>query len=68
MGDTATIMWGLVFGSIGVGYFIYGKKQHQGIALFSGIALCTLPYIVSNVLLMIIIGIALIILPFYIKY
>jgi len=68
MGDTATIMWGLVFGSIGVGYFIYGKKQKQGIALFSGIALCALPYIVSNVLLMIIIGIALMVLPFYIKY
>jgi len=68
MGYTATIMFGLLFGSIGLGYFIYGKKQRQGIALFSGIALCALPYIVSNLLLMIFIGIALMALPFYIKY
>ena len=39
MDSTATLLSGLLFGSIGVGYLIYGKKQQRQAALFSGIAL-----------------------------
>ena len=27
MGNTAQIIWSMIFGSIGLGFFIYGKKQ-----------------------------------------
>jgi len=32
-------MWGVIFGSIGLGFFVYGKKQKAIIPLFSGIGL-----------------------------
>jgi hypothetical protein len=27
MDNSAPLLWGILFGSIGMGYFIYGKKQ-----------------------------------------
>jgi hypothetical protein len=67
MDDTAAILWGLVFGSIGMGYIIYGRKQRSGIVLLSGVVLCVLPYFVSNVFLMILIAIILMALPYFLK-
>jgi len=68
MDSTALLMWGLLFGSIGMGYLVYGKKQRRGIALLSGVVLCSFPYFVSNVFLMILVGIIVMALPFFIKY
>jgi hypothetical protein len=68
MDSSARIMWSLLFGSFGMAYFVYGKKQRNGIALLSGVALCAFPYFVPNVLTMILVGIVFIALPFLIKY
>ena len=68
MDNSATLMWGLLFGSIGMGYLLYGKKQQRGIALLSGVVLCVLPYFVPNVFLMILIGIFFMTLPYFIRY
>ena len=68
MDSSARIMWSLLFGSFGMAYLVYGKKQRHGIALLAGVALCAFPYFVSNVLVMILLGIAFIALPFIIKY
>jgi len=68
MNSTASLMWGVLFGSIGMGYLIYGKKQQRGFALLSGVVLCIFPYFISNVFLMIFIGIAFMALPFFIRY
>jgi len=68
MDSTALIMWGLLYGSIGMGYIMYGKKQQKGIALLSGVILCIFPYIISNIFLMILVGIIFIALPFFIRY
>jgi hypothetical protein len=68
MDSSASIIWGVLFGSIGLGYFIYGKKQQLVVALLSGIALCVFPYFVSNVFLNIIIGVVLMALPFFMRY
>jgi hypothetical protein len=40
MDSSSSIILGVLFGSIGLGYIVYGRKQKKGIALFSGIALC----------------------------
>ena len=48
-----TIMLGLFFGSLGMGYFIYGKKQSNYIALSAGIALCVIPYFITTVWILI---------------
>lgn len=58
----------MLFGAIGMGYIVYGRKQQRGIALFSGVLLCAFPYFVPSVFLIILIGIALMTLPFFIKY
>jgi hypothetical protein len=43
--DIGTIlMLSILFGSIGAGYFLYGKKQRQVVPLLTGIALCVYPY------------------------
>ncbi len=52
---------------IGMGYIVYGRKQKRGIALVSGFALCAFPYFVSNIFLVIAIGIVLMAVPYFIK-
>jgi hypothetical protein len=66
--DSSTLLWGILYGSIGMGYFVYGKKQQRILALLSGVGLMVFPYFVSNVWLSIVIGIALMALPFFIQY
>ena len=62
-----TLMVSILFGSIGVGYFIYGKKQQQFIPLFTGIALCVYPYFMSNGYAMVVVGIILTAVPWFIR-
>jgi hypothetical protein len=68
MDNSASLLWGLLFGSIGIGYFVYGKRQRRGIALLSGIVLIVFPYFVSSWYLIILIGIVLMALPYFIRY
>ena len=42
----------LVWGSIGVGYFIYGKKQQSLPAMVGGILMVAVSYLVGSALLM----------------
>jgi hypothetical protein len=48
MDSTAVLLWGLLFGSIGFGFFLYGKKQKKVVPLITGIALCVVPYFIAN--------------------
>ncbi len=65
--NTTTLFLGLIFGSVGMGYLIYGRKQKHGIALLSGVALCVLPYLVSDLLFLTLIGVGVLALPFFYK-
>jgi len=67
MMDPSTIIWGIIFGSIGMGFFIYGKKQQAFIPLASGIGLMIIPYFVANIYILLLIGLALIALPYFIR-
>jgi len=42
----------LIWGSVGVGLFIYGKKQQSMIPLFGGIAMIAVSYLISSALYM----------------
>lgn len=66
--DTTTLFAGVIFGSIGMGYLVYGKKQHKGIALLSGLMLCVMPYFTANIVLLVLSGILFMALPFFINY
>ena len=68
MDSEASLIWGLLFGSIGLAYFMYGKKQKRGVPFASGIGLMVFPYFVSNSYLVVIIGMVLIALPYFLRY
>jgi len=61
------LMFSLLFSSIGMGYFVYGKKQQRGLFLLSGILLMAFPYFTTSVLLFFAIGTASAALPFLIR-
>jgi hypothetical protein len=63
----AQLLWGLLFGSIGLGYFIYGKKQKAVVPLVCGLALIVFPYFVSNVLLLVVVGVLLTAIPYFLR-
>ncbi len=65
--DTTLIFTGLIFGSIGMGYIIYGRKQANMIAFLAGICLCVFPYFISSVWMSIVLGVGLVLLPFMIR-
>jgi hypothetical protein len=67
MNDTSMLLWGVVFGSIGLGFFIYGRKQQAVVPLVVGIALFVVPYVVSNLYLLLLVGIILIALPYFVR-
>ena len=68
MDNSTSLLLGVLFGSIGMGYIFYGKRQRKGMALVSGIALCIFPYFVSNVFLFVLTGLVLMALPFFMQY
>jgi len=57
----------LLFGSTGLGFFIYGKKQKAVVPLVCGLALMVFPYFVSNVLLLVGIGVLLLAIPYFLR-
>jgi len=67
MSSTSTLMWGMIFGSIGLGFFVYGKKQKAVIPLFSGLGLMVFPYFISNIYILVLSGIVLVALPYFIQ-
>ena len=60
-------MLGVLFGGIGLGFFLYGKKQEAIIPLIAGIVLIVFPYFVTNVYTLITVGITLIALPYFVR-
>ena len=57
----------MLFGSIGLGFLIYGKKQRAVVPLVCGMALMVFPYFVSNVMLLVGMGALLIALPYFLR-
>jgi hypothetical protein len=64
---TAWLLWGLLFGSIGLGYFIYGKKQRAVVPLICGLVLMAFPYFVTNLVLLVGIGVVLCAIPYFLR-
>jgi hypothetical protein len=64
---TAVLLWGLLFGSIGLGYFIYGKKQRAVVPLVCGLGLMIFPYFVPNTMLLVGVGAMLIAIPYFLR-
>jgi hypothetical protein len=57
----------LLFGSIGLGFFLYGKKQKRVVPLVCGLALMIFPYFVKGTILLVVVGIVLIAIPYFVR-
>ena len=65
-GMSATdILAGLVTGSVGLAYFLYGKKRQRNGLMWSGVALMVYPYFVTSLLAIVVVGAALAAVPFF---
>lgn len=65
--NTTQLLLGVLFSSIGLGYFIYGKKQKVIVPLVCGLILMIFPYFVEATALLLTLGTALSILPYFIR-
>lgn len=65
--DTSLLLWGLLFSSIGLGFFIYGRKQRKVVPLACGVALMVVPYFISSNLVLVLVGIALSAVPYFVR-
>ena len=65
--NTAQLLWAMLFGSIGLGFFIYGKKQKAVIPFVTGIGLFVFPYFITDVYMMVLTGVAIMVLPYFVR-
>jgi len=65
--STSLLLWGVLFGAVGLGYFVYGRRQQSFVPLLCGVALMVLPYFTSNILLLVIVGVAIAAIPYFVR-
>lgn len=65
--DASLLVWGFLFSTIGLGFFMYGKKQKALVPLFCGLSLMIYPYFVASVAWMVVVGLVLIALPWFVR-
>ena len=66
--NTTILFLGLIFSSIGLGYFLYGKKQKMTIPLTVGLVLMIFPYFIESNALLSGIGLLLSIIPYFLRF
>jgi hypothetical protein len=64
--NMTTIVISLFAGLVGSAYFMYGKRTRNMKILYCGVALCVVPYFISNTILLIVACIAMAATPFFI--
>lgn len=65
--DAAVLLWGLLFGSIGLGFVIYGRRQSRPVPFLCGLGLMGLPYLVDGTLWLVLGGLALIGIAYFVR-
>ena len=63
----AILLWSVLFGGIGIGFFSYGRKQKAIVPLLTGLALLVFPYFMPSVTVLAIVGIVLVSIPYFIR-
>jgi hypothetical protein len=61
------LLWGLLFSSIGLGFFLYGRKQRAVVPLVCGLVLMIYPYFVPNPVAVVVIGLVLTAVPYFFR-
>jgi hypothetical protein len=57
----------VLFSSIGLGYFLYGRKQRAIVPLLCGVVLMGYSYFVPNVPLLVGIGVLITVIPYFLR-
>ena len=65
--ETAVLLLGMLFGSVGFGYFWYGRKQRAPLPLLCGLMLMVIPWFVSSATGLFLLGTAACILPWILR-
>ena len=60
MGNSSYLFAALIWGSIGLGFAIYGKRQKAMAPLLGGILLMGISYLISSALFMSLVGVILV--------
>lgn len=55
--SASLLLFGVLFSSIGLGYFIYGKRQGAIVPLLCGIALMVVPYFIASTAVLVVVGV-----------
>jgi hypothetical protein len=66
--NSTVLMWGVLFSSVGLGYFMYGKKATNPWFRLTGIGLMIYPMFVTNTWAVVGIGVGLAALPQFIDW
>jgi hypothetical protein len=59
MGNSNSLFASLIWGSVGLGLAVYGKRQQSPVPLVGGIVLITLSYFIGSALWLTLVGAAL---------
>ncbi len=65
--DTTTLLLGILFGAIGLGYVAYAKNVGQPLPAIMGLGLMIVPYFISNVLVLTFVCVAMMAIPFLLR-
>lgn len=65
--NASQLLLGVLFSSIGLGYFIYGKKQKLIVPFVCGLILMIFPYFIENTWLIMLVGSVFMGLPYFIR-
>ncbi|AEB59584.1 Uncharacterised protein [Ectopseudomonas mendocina] len=65
--DSAALLWGLLFGSIGLGFVIYGRRQSKPVPFLCGLGLMGFPYLIDGTLWLVLIGLTLIAIAYFVR-
>ena len=56
-----------MFSSCGLGFFLYGKKQRAVVPLVCGLVLMVYPYFIANTVVLVLLGAALLAVPYFVR-
>jgi hypothetical protein len=65
--DENVLLASFLFGMVGLGMFMFGKKSGRFVPMGSGLALMAVPYLVTNLLVLLTVGVALLAMPWIVR-
>ncbi|TAN13751.1 MAG: amino acid transport protein [Burkholderiaceae bacterium] len=65
--SASLLFLGLIFGSLGMGYCVYGRRQRALAPFLCGLVLMVVPYVIANALALTAAGALVATLPFFLK-